>query len=570
MTSSFSLLMQLWSAGPAAVDRSSCDLEYWGACNPHLPLLSFANIPSSSEISPSDFIVPQSNNISDNSRTPFQTALPRRPLSQSGSIETLREELQAIRHGTLTILNNLQLLTESFLMAQPVVSNSWDSSNVPELPRINPNLSSSVMNSPGGMGASESLNMQNSTNQSILSAQAVNSSPYIPHGLPNAASGLYLPGPNIFGTPTTNSGFSFPRVPDQFATLPSQYLHGHDSFPNMQSQFGGSVSLDSNEQSQYGNNGPQGPELSQAGFQRPSATTGQTTSFVQPNTYYQDVFPYPAQALQQLIPYQNMAQIPHTASTQSASLGAMSRDAPVAPSLNRQTSFRSRPYGQFPQAGVSPTSTSIHHRRQHRTHSIASSSPSVQQQHSRSNSQNLHWRTRSIREPNTSNGHSPHAHRSHTTMAGTSHVLPNTGSETQLPPPLTQQEQVELARRLQMRELLRSARSNETHALQLYEENYLRRHRRQQEEAASHAKGLDDQKDGRPEPKDDAELTVNLECKICMSQLVDTVLIPCGHAILCRWCAEQHARPDRSRPKAAVLCPLCRTPVKQKLRIYLS
>lgn len=134
--------------------------------------------------------MPQSNNISDNSRTPFQTALPRRPLSQSGSIETLREELQAIRHGTLTILNNLQLLTESFLMAQPVVSNSWDSSNVPELPRINPNLSSSVMNSPGGMGASESLNMQNSTNQSILSAQAVNSSPYIPHGLPNAASGL--------------------------------------------------------------------------------------------------------------------------------------------------------------------------------------------------------------------------------------------------------------------------------------------------------------------------------------------------------------------------------------------
>jgi hypothetical protein len=50
-----------------------------------------------------------------------------------------------------------------------------------------------------------------------------------------------------------------------------------------------------------------------------------------------------------------------------------------------------------------------------------------------------------------------------------------------------------------------------------------------------------------------------------MSQLVDTVLIPCGHAILCRWCAEQHTRPDRSRPKASVLCPLCRAPVKQKV-----
>ncbi|KAE8367755.1 hypothetical protein BDV27DRAFT_142526 [Aspergillus caelatus] len=453
-------------------------------------------------------------------------------------------------------------------MAQPVISNSWDSSNIPELPRINPNLSASVMNSPGGMSSSGSLNMQNSTNQSILSAQAVNSSPYIPHGLPNAASGLC---PNIFGTPTTNSGLSFPRAPDQFATFPPQYLHSNDSFPNMQNQFGQSVSLDSTEQSQYGNNAPQESEFSQAVFERPSAMTGQTTPpFVPPNTYYQDVFPYPAQALQQLIPYQNTAQVPHAANTQSATLGATSQNVPVAPSLNRQVSFRSRPYGQFPQAGVSPTSTSIHHRRQHRTHSIASSSPSVHQLHSRTNSQNLHLRTRSIREPNTSNGLSPHIHRSHITMAGTSHVLPNTGSETQLPPPLTQQEQIELSRRLQMRELLRSARSNETHALQLYEENYLRRHHRQQEEAASHAKGLDDQKDGRPEPKDDEELTVNLECKICMSQLVDTVLIPCGHAILCRWCAEQHARSDRSRPKAAVLCPLCRTPVKQKAAPHLS
>ncbi|OGM39660.1 C3HC4 finger protein [Aspergillus bombycis] len=456
-------------------------------------------------------------------------------------------------------------------MAQPVVSNSWDSSNVPELPRINPSLSPLVMNNPGGVGSSGPLNMQNSTSHSILSAQTVNSSPYTPHGLSNANSSLYLPGPNMFGTPTTNSGLSFSQIPEQFATFPPQYMHGNDTFSNMQNQFGGSVNLDSAEQSQYRNNAPQGSEFSQAGLQRPSAATGQSTSpFVPPNTYYQDVFPYPAQVLQQFIPYQNMAQVPHTTNIHSASLGTTSQDVPVIPSLNRHASFRSHPYGQFPQAGVSPTSTSIHHRRQHRTHSIASSAPSVQQQHNRANSQNVHLRTRSIREPSMSNGLAPHIHRSHTTMAGASHVLPNTGNETQLAPPLTQQEQVELARRLQMRELLRSARSNETHALQLYEETYFRRHRRHQEEAASHAKGLDDQKDGRPEPKDDEELTVNLECKICMSQLVDTVLIPCGHAILCRWCAEQHARSDRPRSKAAVLCPLCRTPVKQKLRIYLS
>ncbi|KAE8381418.1 hypothetical protein BDV26DRAFT_278807 [Aspergillus bertholletiae] len=450
-------------------------------------------------------------------------------------------------------------------MAQPVVSNSWDSTNVSELPRINPNLSPLVMNNSGVVGSSGSVNMQNSTSHNVLNAQAANPSPYIPHGLPNAANGLC---PNIFGTPTTNNGLSFSRVPDQFATLP-QYLHSNDSFPNMQTQFGGSVSLDSMGQSQYGNHGSQGSEFSQASFQRPSAATGQTTSpFVPPNTYYQDMFPYPAQALQQLMPYQNMAHVPHPANTQSATLGTTGQDIPAAPSLNRQSSFRTRPYGQFPQAGVSPTSTSIHHRR-HRTHSIASSAPSAQQQHGRASSQGVHLRTRSIREPHTLNGISPHIHRNHTTMAGTSHVLPNAGSEAQLPPPLTQQEQVELARRLQMRELLRSARSNENHALRLHEENYLR-HRRQQEEAVSHAKGLDNQKDGRPEPKDDKELTVNLECKICMSQLVDTVLIPCGHAILCRWCAEQHARSNRSQSKAPVLCPLCRTPVKQKLRIYLS
>ncbi|EAW12800.1 C3HC4 finger protein [Aspergillus clavatus NRRL 1] len=86
-------------------------------------------------------------------------------------------------------------------------------------------------------------------------------------------------------------------------------------------------------------------------------------------------------------------------------------------------------------------------------------------------------------------------------------------------------------------------------------------------------RGLDDAKDGRPEPKEDDELTVNLECKICMSQLVDTVMLPCGHAILCRWCAEQHmpsSRVDRTWIKGQPVCPMCRAAVKSKIRIYLS
>jgi hypothetical protein len=54
---------------------------------------------------------------------------------------------------------------------------------------------------------------------------------------------------------------------------------------------------------------------------------------------------------------------------------------------------------------------------------------------------------------------------------------------------------------------------------------------------------------------------------------VDTVIIPCGHAILCRWCAEQHmpsSRIDQARVKGRPLCPMCRGVAKSKMRIYLS
>ncbi|OJJ48291.1 hypothetical protein ASPZODRAFT_130268 [Penicilliopsis zonata CBS 506.65] len=81
-------------------------------------------------------------------------------------------------------------------------------------------------------------------------------------------------------------------------------------------------------------------------------------------------------------------------------------------------------------------------------------------------------------------------------------------------------------------------------------------------------KGLDNQNDGRPTPKESKDLLTTLECKICMTQLVDTVIIPCGHAVLCRWCAEQHipsSRVDGTRPKTYSLCPVCRTHVMNKV-----
>ncbi|EFR00758.1 hypothetical protein MGYG_03762 [Nannizzia gypsea CBS 118893] len=82
--------------------------------------------------------------------------------------------------------------------------------------------------------------------------------------------------------------------------------------------------------------------------------------------------------------------------------------------------------------------------------------------------------------------------------------------------------------------------------------------------------GLDVQTDGRPEPKDSASLMVNMECKVCMTQLVDTVLIPCGHAVLCRWCAEQHLLPKIGSRRLPPACPMCRRPIKQRLRMFIS
>lgn len=81
-------------------------------------------------------------------------------------------------------------------------------------------------------------------------------------------------------------------------------------------------------------------------------------------------------------------------------------------------------------------------------------------------------------------------------------------------------------------------------------------------------KGLDIGNDGRPEPKTDEQLKVDLACKICFSQLVDTVLLPCGHACMCQWCANQHmeiSKYDKTRPIQPATCPMCRKRIKQKV-----
>jgi ankyrin repeat protein len=73
-----------------------------------------------------------------------------------------------------------------------------------------------------------------------------------------------------------------------------------------------------------------------------------------------------------------------------------------------------------------------------------------------------------------------------------------------------------------------------------------------------------------PNPKTDEELWVNLGCRVCWSQQVDIILLPCAHAVMCRWCADQHvptSKEDRTKPVRSSECPLCRGAIEQKVRI---
>lgn len=136
---------------------------------------------------------------------------------------------------------------------------------------------------------------------------------------------------------------------------------------------------------------------------------------------------------------------------------------------------------------------------------------------------------------------------------------------------LTPQQRGVLSQRLQLENIMRLR--EDTEALRLYQQRLYHEQAAAAAEPAPPSKGLDNMNDGRPEPKETEEMMVNLECKACFSQLVDTVVLPCGHAILCRWCADQHmpsSRADKTRPKGHATCPMCRKPVKQKVRIPRS
>jgi hypothetical protein len=81
---------------------------------------------------------------------------------------------------------------------------------------------------------------------------------------------------------------------------------------------------------------------------------------------------------------------------------------------------------------------------------------------------------------------------------------------------------------------------------------------------------LDMDKQDRPPPLEDADMTRTLSCRVCYSQLADVALLPCGHMVLCTWCADTIV-PVRHNHLPAIpsKCPVCKKSVKQRYKIHM-
>lgn len=79
----------------------------------------------------------------------------------------------------------------------------------------------------------------------------------------------------------------------------------------------------------------------------------------------------------------------------------------------------------------------------------------------------------------------------------------------------------------------------------------------------------------RPPPLTSDDMIVNVECRICHEQKMDTILEPCNHLAVCRWCVElmrerhRRYRYDPENGDAQLKCPICRRRVTGQRRVYL-
>ncbi|TQB71770.1 hypothetical protein MPDQ_007277 [Monascus purpureus] len=252
---------------------------------------------------------------------------------------------------------------------------------------------------------------------------------------------------------------------------------------------------------------------------------------VPPNSFYVSrppthIYPHPAPLLQPVTApptmappsYQFINPAPVNMPVQVETQPMLSKEAE---SNLSQALPRPGRYMHFPQSGASPVVNQ--HRRHNRTQSLNSNTmSSVNQNASHAQIHNSRRRTRNTGEEEL---HSPRSRMSPPQLQPppAALALSPTG---EYHPALTRQQRADIARRFHLGGLLHSMQTNETRALQAYEGSlgghgvYLRESEESESSSPSPAKGLDNQDDGRPEPKEAEELTVNLECKAEGSDLL--------------------------------------------------
>jgi hypothetical protein len=75
----------------------------------------------------------------------------------------------------------------------------------------------------------------------------------------------------------------------------------------------------------------------------------------------------------------------------------------------------------------------------------------------------------------------------------------------------------------------------------------------------------------RPPPLSEAEMTKNLACQVCYSQLADIAVLPCGHMVMCEWCADVVVPVKHGYvPAAPTKCPMCRKMIKSRVKIHIG
>jgi hypothetical protein len=75
----------------------------------------------------------------------------------------------------------------------------------------------------------------------------------------------------------------------------------------------------------------------------------------------------------------------------------------------------------------------------------------------------------------------------------------------------------------------------------------------------------------RPSPLSDEEMTKKLDCQVCYQQLANIALLPCGHMVMCQWCADVVIPVKHSHlPIRPSKCPMCRKAVKQRFKIHMG